>query len=63
MVCIINHNQIEEAFLAHVTDIAYQAVLRQGLSRPFVDVELDLWRQIRAAYRTSQPDAVAEESR
>ena len=61
MVATINHSQIEEAFLAQVTELAYQAVLRQGLSRPFVDVELDLWQQIRAAYRTSKPETAVEE--
>ncbi len=40
----------DEQFVAQVTDIAYQAVLRQGLRSSFVDVELELWRRIRDAY-------------
>jgi hypothetical protein len=35
--------------VAHLTDIAYQALLQHGLRRPFLDVELELWRRIRAA--------------
>jgi hypothetical protein len=34
--------------VAQVTDIAYQALLQHGLRRPFLDVELELWRRIRA---------------
>jgi hypothetical protein len=61
MVAIINRITTEEEFLAHVTDIAYQAVLRQGLTRPFLDVELDLWRQIRAAYHAGRTAPAAIE--
>ena len=43
--------QIEEEFLAEVTDLAYQALLRQGLRGSFLDVQLGLWAQIRAAYQ------------
>lgn len=50
MVANINYNRVEEDLVAQLTDIAYQAVLRQGLNRSFVDVELALWEQIRAAY-------------
>jgi hypothetical protein len=39
-----------EELLAYLTDIAYRAVLRQGLTRSFVDVELELWRDIRNEY-------------
>lgn len=39
----------QEDFLAHLTDAAYQVLLRQGLQRPFVDVELELWQEIRTA--------------
>lgn len=44
----------EDEFLARVTDIAYQTLLRHGLRQPFVDVELELWRQIRAAYHAQE---------
>ena len=42
-------------FLARVTDIAYQALLRRGLSRSFLDVELELWNDIRSAFPTTTP--------
>jgi hypothetical protein len=53
---------LQEEFLARVTVIAYQALLRQGLQRPFLEVELELWQQIRAAYRDRETwsDLVAE---
>ena len=41
----------EDDFLAELTDIAYRALLRQGLTRSFVDVELELWSDIRDALR------------
>jgi len=47
----------EEEYLARVTDIAYQAVLHAGLPRSFVEVELELWRQIRAAYHAQEVNA------
>jgi hypothetical protein len=50
MVANIDYNRVEEDFVAQVTDIAYQAMLRQGLNRSFLDVELGLWEQIRSAY-------------
>ena len=39
----------DEEFVAHLANIAYQAVLRHGLRRPFLEVELDIWQQVRAA--------------
>lgn len=41
----------EEEFLAELTEIAYRALLHQGLQRSFVEVELELWDEIRRAYR------------
>jgi hypothetical protein len=40
----------EEEFVARVTQIAYQALLKQGLQRSFLDVQLELWQQIRTEY-------------
>ena len=39
-----------EDVIAEVTEIAYQALLRDGLQGSFVDVELRLWREIRDTY-------------
>jgi len=50
MTARINPAQIEEEFLAHITDIAYQALLSEGLRGSFLDVQLRLWSQIRSAY-------------
>ena len=52
----------EEDFVAHVTDIAYQTALRHGLRRPFLEVELEVWRQVRAAFR-AQAQRSASSSR
>jgi hypothetical protein len=41
----------DDEFVAELTDIAYRALLRQGLTRPFVEVELELWSEIRQAYQ------------
>jgi hypothetical protein len=46
--------------LARLTDVAYRALLKQGISRPFVEVELELWQQIRAAYRAQNAEILAE---
>lgn len=42
----------QEDVLARLADIAYQAVLRRGLRQPFVDVELEIWNDIRRSFRT-----------
>lgn len=48
-------NQVfsHEDVLARLADIAYQAVLRRGLRQPFVDVELDIWNEVRSSFRAS----------
>ena len=39
---------IPEDVLAELTSAAYRVVLRHGgLPSPFIDVELDLWRELR----------------
>jgi hypothetical protein len=43
---------IAEEFVAEVTDLAYRALLRQGLRGSFLDAELSLWAQIRSAFQT-----------
>jgi hypothetical protein len=37
-----------EAFLARLTTTAYQVVFRRGFKGSFADLELDLWRSLRA---------------
>jgi hypothetical protein len=37
-----------EALLAELAAAAYGVALRHGIKGPFIDVELDLWRELRA---------------
>jgi hypothetical protein len=37
-----------EELLARLTATAYSVALRHGLKGPFIDVELALWRELRA---------------
>jgi hypothetical protein len=37
-----------EDLLARLTTTAYSVALRHGLKAPFIDVELALWRELRA---------------
>ncbi len=39
---------VTEELLARLTSAAYQVALRHGLRAPFIDVELELWRELRA---------------
>jgi hypothetical protein len=39
---------VTEEVLAELTTAAYRVALRHGLRAPFIDVELDLWRELRA---------------
>jgi hypothetical protein len=39
-----------EEVLAELADVAYQVLLRNGLRGSFLEVELELWRALRAAY-------------
>ncbi|MBX9678213.1 MAG: hypothetical protein K2X38_05565 [Gemmataceae bacterium] len=52
----------EEELLAKVAQIAYGAVLKRGLARPFIEVELEIWDEIRASYvaRLTKAPALAE---
>jgi hypothetical protein len=39
---------VDEDFLAELTEAAYGVALRHGLKGPFINVELELWRELRA---------------
>lgn len=45
-----------EAFVADLARAAYDVALRHGITGPFADVELDLWRALRSVVR-EQPAA------
>ena len=38
-----------EAFVARLATTAYQVALRHGIRGSFVELELDLWHELRAA--------------
>ncbi len=40
-----------ENFTAKLTETAYQVALRHGVGGPWVDLELDLWQQLRNTVR------------
>jgi hypothetical protein len=36
-----------EELLAELAQAAYRVALRHGIKGPFIDIELDLWRELR----------------
>lgn len=47
---------VSEEVLAELTSAAYHVVLRHGDVRsPFIDVELDLWRELRRVLHAGAP--------
>jgi len=40
--------------LGRLNDAALEVLLRHGVARPSIDVELDLWRSLEEAYRREQ---------
>jgi hypothetical protein len=46
---------VSDELLARLTAAAYEVALRHGLRAPFIDVELALWRELRAV--ANQPPA------
>lgn len=48
---------VSEDVLAELTSAAYHVVLRHGGVRsPFIDVELDLWRELRRVLHAAPAD-------
>lgn len=43
----LNRLSADEELLAELAEAAYRVALRHGLKGPFIDVELDLWRELR----------------
>ena len=48
-----------EEFLARLTAAAYEVFLQHGLKVPFLEVELDLWRQLREVLNTEHSPTAA----
>ena len=42
-----NKVSVAEDLLAELTTTAYRVALRHGFKGPFIDVELELWRELR----------------
>jgi hypothetical protein len=40
-----------EAFAARLARVAYEVALRHGITGPFTDLELALWREVREVVR------------
>jgi hypothetical protein len=49
-----------EAFVAHLTRAAYDVALRHGITGAFADLELAMWREMRAIVGACQSDIVEE---
>jgi len=53
---------LSEEVVAELASAAYAVALRHGLVAPFIDVELDLWRELRALLNPrpslAEPDEV-----
>jgi hypothetical protein len=45
-----------EELLAALTDAAYRVVLKRGLSGSFLDVELEIWKALRAVLAPQRED-------
>jgi len=44
-----------ETFLARLTTTAYQVALRHGIKGSFAELELNLWRELRAVCEADEP--------
>ena len=51
MLPLFQFKTTQEDFLARITEAAYSVLLKQGLQRSFVDVELELWQEVRNVFR------------
>jgi hypothetical protein len=52
-----NAAAVSEEVLAELASAAYRVVLRHGgLRSPFIDVELDLWRELRHVLHATAAD-------
>ncbi len=47
---------VAEDLLAELAATAYGVALRHGIKGPFIDVELELWRELRAVLHRYEED-------
>lgn len=52
-------DEASESFLAHLTEAAYGVALKHGIKGSFVDLELDLWRELRRVVAPA-PDRIVQ---
>lgn len=50
---------IVEELLAELAAAAYGVALRHGIKGPFIDVELDLWRELRVVLDRHEEDGLS----
>ena len=55
MVKLNEDRESAEGLLAALAAAAYGVALRHGLKGPFIDVELELWRELRAVLAEAAP--------
>ena len=47
---------VAEHLLAELAEAAYGVALRHGIKGPFIDVELELWRELRSVLNRYEED-------
>ncbi len=56
MVAALYSLPTQDELIARVTDIAYRKLLERGIQGSFVDLQLDLWYQMRGAFEQAGPE-------
>jgi hypothetical protein len=56
MVSVNEESAIAENFLAELAEAAYGVALRHGVKGAFIDVELELWRELRQVLDRHEED-------
>jgi hypothetical protein len=54
---IVESEFVAEELLAELASAAYGVALRHGIKGPFIDVELDLWRELRGVLNRHEENA------
>jgi hypothetical protein len=47
MMITANRESVSEELLAQLANVAYHVALRHGIKGPFIDLELELWHELR----------------
>ena len=54
---IVEADSVAEELLAELASAAYGVALRHGIKGAFIDVELDLWRELRVVLSRHEENA------